>query len=145
MATSTLLTMITLEEAEASLQINQEALDTELARQPQLVFSVGRATSQALALSDTAKDAVKVAEASAQREARAALQATGERVTEAMVSAQTQLQPVLVAAREEYGSALALSREWQAMQDAVHARGFALLKLADIELQHQRSVGMATR
>lgn len=137
--------MITLEEAQESLTIDQDALDTELARQPQLVFTVGQQVAAALALSDTAKDAVKVAEATAQREARAALTASGDRVTEAMVSSQTQLQPVLITAREEYGMALSRSREWQAMQDAVQSRGFALLKLADIELQHQRSVGMATR
>lgn len=137
--------MITLEQANEALVIDQDSLDTELARQPQLVFSVGQATASALALSDTAKDGVKAAEATAQREARASLAASGERVTEAMVSAQTQLQPVLISAREEYGLALARSREWQAMQDAVQSRGFALLKLADIELQHQRSVGMATR
>lgn len=137
--------MITLEEIEERLVIDTTNLDGELARQPQLVYSVGEATASALALSDTAKDAVRTAEAAAQQEVRASLAARGERVTEAMVSAQTQLQPALLAVREEYSMSLARSRKWQAMQEAVHSRGFALLKLADIELQHQRSIGMSSR
>ena len=137
--------MLTIEEAEECLAIDVDNLDGELARQPQLVYSVGEATANALALSDTAKDAVRSAEAVAQQEARAVLSARNERVTEAMVSAQTQLQPVLLSAREDYAVAITTSRKWQAMQDAVHSRGFALLKLADIELQHQKSIGMSSR
>ena len=73
---------------EKDLQIDQDSLDQEWVYQPQLFFRYAREQVEAKARADAAKERVDVVKAELDGEVRAALQAAGGKMTEAMVSAE---------------------------------------------------------
>lgn len=110
----------------SKLKIDREALDDELIMQPQLVFEVGRACALALSLRDQDKSDLKRLLVST----AAGLRAAGSAATVANAEAVTDAAYMSA----EAGLRIRDKRldEWEALKEAVKAKGYALRELVEL-------------
>ena len=124
--------MIDFEEFKNSLKINKNDLDSEIVRQPELYFKVAEAYAIAVSVRDASKEAVKQLEAEKGLEIREALDNSGVRATESLVTSHLNCDEEYKQARSKYLENSALVEKLDALKSAYTSRGFMLRDLVQL-------------
>ena len=123
-----------LEDLEAGLSIDENALDDAVQHQPDFFYQVAKQLALAESRRDAAKQSVGDAEAHQDYVVRKAAANSEGRTTEKQIEAQVRMSPEVMKATQVY---LKLKEEvnlLSALKEAYQARGYALNKLVELWL-----------
>lgn len=136
---------LTLSEVREMLIIDKEDLDTELIRQAQFVADVGMIAAGMRSRRELAKERAAQVNARVWEAEEDFLKKKGDgRVTKVMVDARVDQNKDFIAARKEYKELSRLADEWEAMFEAVKARGFMLRDLVQLAVVRYYDDGSAS-
>lgn len=123
---------VDIEEFKRYLTIDKNALDHEVMQHPELLFRVSEAYIDAVAMRDAKKEMLAMTDAHVDAEVREEL--AGEKVTEAIVKNQVQINPRHVEAWGAYAEAKLQADVLGALRDSFSTRGFMLRDLVQLHV-----------
>ena len=124
---------------EQALLINENDLDMDLVRQPDVFYRVSRAAALLQSRKDAASQNVKEIEAQAEAQIREQAELREEKVTEKSVASQVVLHPDVRQARAELHTISQQLGEMAALRDAFKERSYALRGLVDLYIANYYS------
>lgn len=134
-----------LSEVREMLLIDKDDLDNELIRQAQFVADVGMLAAKFRSKREMAKEHAAQVSAGVWEECESKLKSKDAgRVTKVMVDAKVDQDKRFIAARKEYKDLSRLTDEWEAMFEAVRARGFMLRDLVQLNVVRYYDDGSTT-
>jgi hypothetical protein len=119
----------TSERLEAAITIDRDALDDELVMQPQLLWQVSEAYTDAVSRADQAKEALAVSQSKVSLRIRRDLSRKGEKATENIITAKINTDEEYQAAIEEHLTAKNEAEKLRGLKEAYLQRGFVLKDL----------------
>lgn len=120
---------------EASLQIDENALEDVCREQTTLLYRVARELSIAISRRDAAKQDLEYIEARVALELREQVR-TGEKITADEVKARVKVHPDYLAAVEELTKTQNMIGEWAPLKEAYQQRSYMLNHLVDLYLSN---------
>jgi len=119
-------------ELEERIAIDRDALDEEIVSFTSFFFHVGQGYAQAVAMRDAAKEDVSVYEANLSREVRAAAVNSGDKLTEAAITARVTADDGRVELYERYIQAKLTAERWNVLRDSWQQKGHMLRELVEL-------------
>lgn len=116
-------------EFEGKLRIDEDDIDSCLVEQPELFYHVADALALANAVRDTLKLQLEEKTAELDRQVRAEYARLEEKVTEAGITNQLRILPVIQTLRRDFLDASTNSDRWDALKQAYSQRSFMLREL----------------
>ena len=135
--------MTDIAELKQYLKINKHRLDEELEEQPMLLFQISEAFVQASAERDMLKEQLATIDATLDGKARAKLERTLDKVTEAMVKNAVQTSGDHEAASAAYLKAKNQADLLAALKEAFHSRGYMIRDLCTLYAANYYEQGSA--
>ena len=115
-----------------ALKIDKDSLDEELVRQPTLFDAVATDYVVAVSARDAAKESVDIVRAEAELKIRRAMVGSGEKVTEALIKANIELDAKYLEAMEDFLRLKGAADQLLAHKDAFAQRAFVLKDLCGL-------------
>lgn len=122
----------TLEELEAGLRIDKNALDDALEQYPDLFYRVSKQLTHAISIRDAIKQEVSEIEAEVDADVRADAAEKKDKVTEPEVKMMTRLDPKLIKANRDLRNATTRVNELSALKEAFQQRSYAVKDLVSL-------------
>lgn len=121
-----------LEELEAGLIINKDALDEALQIQPDVFYQISKALASLVSQRDAAKQQLGDVEARVDAKLRQAAAVSEEKITEKVVESNKRLDKDVKAATDTYLELGAYVGQYTALKEAYQMRAYALKDLASL-------------
>ena len=129
----------TMADLEASLQIDEHALETELRENPDLFYQVASGLALSISKRDEAKQQLDDTEAVVDIELRRDAAKSEDRVTEKELESNRKTDKRVREASKHFNDARADTGRWTALKEAYEQRSYALSKLADLYIANYYS------
>lgn len=123
---------ITIADLEASLRINEHALEEAAAQQPSLFYFVSRELVRAISQRDAAKQTLQEIEAVVDAKIRSDAETAGEKITEKEVDSHKTLNKEVRNARKELLRLTTQASQWAALKESFQQRSYALTHMVEL-------------
>lgn len=124
--------MPTIRELETGLAIDENALDQELIRRPELFYAAAVGLAEANLERDKIKVDLELVYAELDVQFRASAEDAGEKITEARLSQQITNTPRMRELKKQYATVKYEAERWQAIKEGFQQKGYDLKTLADL-------------
>lgn len=130
---------------EQTLMVDQDNLDEEVIRQPELYYHVSEQLVYAIDARDTLKKEIEELEAEVDNKVRALAERNEDKVTEPFVKKQIAANEDVQELQRKFLKAKKTAALWEAMKESYGQRSYAVNKLADLIIARTMGSGGSVR